>query len=201
MQCAQQFLAHEEYLARPGSLEEREDAPPDERKRTVRFLRAQAAIAFSLAIPMMVGAACIGSDMWELHRSSARLQRAAYEAVLTGAAYLPANPALAQSVARNKAQASGILASEIVYDRPASDGHSITIVIERKVPYRFAHLFVFSQSLVIVKAVARSVPSKSGTDVHSISIRYDAHCTVYRPIVLKLASSRKPASEAGIWES
>jgi hypothetical protein len=139
-------------------------------KGTVRFLRAQATIAFSLAIPMMVGAACIGSDMWELHRSSARLQRAAYEAVLTGAAYLPANPALAQSVARNNAQANGILASEIVYDRPASDGRSITMVIERKVPYRFVRLF--SQSLVIVKAVARAVPSKSDTDAHPIGIRY-----------------------------
>jgi hypothetical protein len=166
-------------------------------KGQMKFLRGQAAIALSLAIPMMVGAACIGSDMWALYRSSARLQRAAYAAVLTGVAYLPTNPALAQSVARNKAQANGILASEIVYDRPASDGRSITIVIERKVPYRFARLFGLSQSLVIVKAVARAVPSQSATGLHPIGIQYDAHYAVYRPTVLKLTLPQSRASVAG----
>src|SRR5713226_1911853 len=104
----------------------------------MRFPRGQAAIALSLAIPMMVGAACIGADMWALYLSSARLQQAADAAVQSGAAYLPANPALAQSVARSAAQKNGIRESEIVYNRSAADGRSITMVVERRVPYRFA---------------------------------------------------------------
>jgi hypothetical protein len=165
----------------------------------VKFLRGQAAIALSLAIPMMVGAACIGTDMWALYRSSVRLQRAADTAVLTGAAYLPANPSLAQSAARSKAQTNGIRASEIVYNRPASDGRSITMVVARRVPYRFARLFGLAQSLVTVEAVARATPSQSATGLLPIGIQYDAHYTVYRPVVLKLALPQSPVSAAGIW--
>lgn len=120
----------------------------------MRFLRGQAAIALSLAIPMMVGAACIGADMWAVYLSSVRLQQAADAAVLSGAAYLPANPALAESAARSKARMNGIRENEIIYNLPASDGRSITMVVERNVPYRFARLFGLSQSLVTVKAVA-----------------------------------------------
>ena len=120
----------------------------------MRFLRGQAAIALTLAIPMIVGAACIGADMRVLYRTSARLQQATDAAVLCGAAYLPANPALAEIAARSKARMSGIREDEIVYSRPASDRRSITMVVERKVPYRFARLLGLSQSLVTVKAMA-----------------------------------------------
>lgn len=149
----------------------------------MRFLRGQAAIALSLAIPMMVGAACIGADMWALYLSSVRLQQAADAAVLSAAAYLPANPALAQSVARSKAQMNGIRESEIVYDRPAADGRSITMVVERNVPYRFARLFGLSQSLVTVKAVAITHSSRSAAGLLPIGIQYDARCAAYRSIV------------------
>lgn len=168
-------------------------------KGQAKFLRGQSAIALSLAIPMMVGAACIGSDMWALYRSSARLQQAADAAVLTGAAYLPANPALAQSVARSKAHTNGILENEIVYNRPASDGRSIAIVVERQVPHRFERLFGLSRSLVVVKAVARVVPPRFATGLLPIGIQYDTHYAVYRPVVLKFASSESRASVAGTW--
>ncbi len=120
----------------------------------MRFLRGQAAIALSLAIPAMVGVACLGGDMWALYLGAARLQQAADAAVLAGAAYLPANPALAQRAAQSKAQMNGINEREIVYNHPATDGRSITMVVERNVPYRFARLLGLSRSLVTVKAVA-----------------------------------------------
>jgi Putative Flp pilus-assembly TadE/G-like len=156
----------------------------------VSFLRGQAAIALSLAIPMIVGAACIGADMWALYLSSTRLQQAADAAVMSGAAYLPTNPALAQSVARSEAQMNGIRQSEIVYNRPASDGRSITMVVERNVPYRFARLFGVSQSLVTVKAVAIAAPSHSAAGLLPIGIHCDAHRATYRAIVLRLAPAR-----------
>src|SRR5262249_5661728 len=68
-----------------------------------------------------------------------------------------------QSVARSEAQMNGIRQSEIVYNGPASDGRSITMVVERNVPYRFARLFGLSQSLVTVKAVAIAGPFHSAT--------------------------------------
>ena len=162
------------------------------------FLRGQAAIALSLAIPMMVGAACIGADMRALYLSSVRLQQAADAAVLFGAAYLPANPALAQSVARSRAQRNGIRESEIVYNRPAADGRSITMVVQRSVPYRFARLFGLSQSLVTVKAVASTHSSRSAAGLLPIGIQCGAHCAAYQSIVPRLAPVRGHAP-AGIW--
>ena len=160
--------------------------------RRMRFLRGQAAIALSLAIPMIVGAACIGADMRALHCSSVRLQQAANAAVLSGAAYLPTNPALADSAARHKARLEGIDQNEIIYERPASDCRSITIVVERKVPYRFARLLGLSPSLVIVKAVARISSFQSACGVLPIGIQF-SHYAVYRPIVLKVGGLRRAA--------
>jgi hypothetical protein len=120
----------------------------------VGFLRGQAAIALSLAIPMMTGAVCIAVDMRAVYSTSVHLQQAANAAVLSGAVYLPAAPALAESAVRSKAEMNGIRRDEIVYDRSAADRRSITIVVERKAPYRFARTFGHQQSLVIVKAVA-----------------------------------------------
>ena len=113
--------------------------------------------------------------MWAIYLSSARLQQAADMAVMSGAVYLPANPTLAQSAARSKAQMNGIRENEIVYNRSASDGRSITMVVERNVPYRFARLCGLSQSLVIVKAVAGVSSSQSATGLLPIGVQYDAH--------------------------
>jgi hypothetical protein len=164
----------------------------------VRFLRGQAVIALSLAMPMIVGAACIGADMRALYCSSVHLQQATDAAVLWGAVYLPTNPALAESAARSKAQMSGIRENEIIYDRPASDRRSITMVVERNVPYHFARLFGLSQSLVIVKAVAGISSFESASGVLPIGIQHDAHYAVYQPIVLELAR-RRSAAPADTW--
>jgi hypothetical protein len=138
---------------------------------------------------MMVGAACIGADTWALYLSSARLQQAADAAVLCGAVYLPANPALAERAARSKARMNGIRENEIIYNRPASDGRSITMMVERNVPCRFARLLGLSRSLVTVKAVAE-IGSSQSAGVLPIGLRYDAHHTAYQPVELKLAPPR-----------
>jgi hypothetical protein len=158
----------------------------------VRSLKGQAAIALSLAIPVMVGAACLAADMLALCRGFARLQHAADAAVLAGAMYLPANPTLARSAALASAQMNGISKSEIVYSHPASDGRSITMVIERSV--HFSRLLGLSQSLVTVKAVAGIRGSESApAGLLPNGIRCDARSTTYQPTVLKLAPRRGPA--------
>jgi hypothetical protein len=112
--------------------------------------------------------------MWVLHRGLARLQHAADAAVLAGAAYLPANPQLARSAARSSAQMDGISESEIVYNHSASDGCSITMVVERRMPYHFARLLGLSQSLVTVKAIAGISDSESASGLLPIGFRYRA---------------------------
>ncbi len=136
--------------------------------------------------------------MRALYCSSVHLQQATNAAVLSGAVYLPTNPALAESAARSKAQMNGIRENEIVYDRPASDHRSITMVVERNVPYRFARLFGLSQSLVIVKAVAGIASFQSASGVLPIGIRYDAHYAMYQPISLAFERLRS-AAPSGTW--
>lgn len=137
-------------MARMGSV----------RGEFVRAVRAQTALALSLAIPMIVGALCIGTDTWALYSCSLELRRATYTAVMSGVRYLPANPVLAERTTIEVAELNGILAGEIVYSRPDADGESITMVVARHVPYRFARLFGLSQN-VTVKAVAHV------TDAHT----------------------------------
>ena len=72
--------------------------------------------------------------------------------------------------ARSKARMSGIREDEIVYSRPASDRRSITMVVERRVPYRFARLLGLSQSLVTVKAMAATRSSRSAAGLLPIAI-------------------------------
>ena len=102
---------------------------------------------------MIVGALCIGTDTWALYSCSLDLRRATYTAVMSGVRYLPANPVLAERTTIKVAELNGILAGEIVYSRPDADGESITMVVARHVPYRFARFFGLSQN-VTVRAVA-----------------------------------------------
>jgi hypothetical protein len=132
----------------------------------------------------MVGAACLVADMWALYCGHARLQHAADAAVLAGAMYLP-NPQLARSAARSSAQMNGISESEIVYNHPASDGRSITMVVERSVPYHLARLLGLSQSLITVKALAGISDSKSASGLLPIGVQCGARYTTHQPIVLK----------------
>ena len=141
----------------------------------MRFLRGQAPIVLSLAIPAIVGAVCLGGDMLALYLGAARLQRVADAAVLAGAAYLPANPALAQRAAQNTAQINGVDVGEIVYNHPGPDSRSITIVIERHVPYHYARVLGLSQSLVTVRAMAGVNASRSAVGLVPTAIQYDSH--------------------------
>jgi hypothetical protein len=147
----------------------------DEMAKQWRFLPGQAALALTLAAPMVLGAVCIGADMQAVYSSSVHLQKTANSAVLSGAVYLPADPALAESAARSRAQIDGISEDEIIYDRPAADARSITMIIERKVPYPFLRLFCRHQGLVTVKAVAGIRPFQSGSGVLPIAFHGDAH--------------------------
>jgi Flp pilus assembly protein TadG len=145
----------------------------------MKFLRGQTSIALTLAIPLMVGAACIVAEMRAMYLSSVRLQRVADAAVLSGAIYLPKSPGRARTEARNTARMGGIRESEIIYDDAASDGKSITMVVAREVPYQFARIFGLSQSLITVKAVA-GISSLSISGTLPVRGLYKAH-SVARP--------------------
>ena len=165
------------------------------------FQRGQAAIALSMALPVIVGAACIGADSWALHRSAVSLQALVDEAVMTGAEHLPVNPALAERAALSKALLIGIDANEIVYNRPAADGRSITMVVQRDVPYRFARLLGLAQTRVIVKAMAAGRMSESAVDLVPIGIQFARDSTRYRTrraIVLQPPSTA-PSAAGGMW--
>jgi hypothetical protein len=65
------------------------------------------------------------------------LQKAADSAALAGASYLPDNPSRATSTANQFALSNGIKAAEISSTTVAADSLSITIKLQRNVPYFF----------------------------------------------------------------
>ena len=138
----------------------------------MRAFRAQAALTLSLAVPMIVGAFCIGTDSWTLYSCSSQLRRATYAAVMSGVRYLPTNPALAERTTLKVAELNGIRTDEILFSQPGADGQSITMVVARRVPYRFARMFGLSQN-VTVKAVARVSAVRPGAAVPIRTIQAD----------------------------
>ena len=69
------------------------------------------------------------------YSNSIRLQNAADEAVNAGIVFLPANPAKAFKTARQYALLNGMRPEEIVSEKVASDGSTISIKLKRGIPF------------------------------------------------------------------
>ncbi|HVN29808.1 MAG TPA: pilus assembly protein TadG-related protein, partial [Candidatus Binataceae bacterium] len=103
-----------------------------------RFGRGQTVVIFALIIPFLLGAISFGTDVAVFYFNWMQLQKAADAAALAGANYLPDNPATAQSTAIAYAESNGIKASEITATTVSADDLSISVTLQRTVPYYFA---------------------------------------------------------------
>ncbi len=90
-----------------------------------------------------------------------RLRILGETAARSGAAYLPANPQLAERVADKVANQCGVAKEAIVLTEVTADGLGLTIRFEEKVPWQIA-MFAFGRSGSIgVEATARVAPRNS----------------------------------------
>lgn len=121
----------------------------------------------TLAIPALVAAAAIGTDIALLYSDLAQAQNAANAAVQAGVRFLPASPDSAVRTARSCATLNGIRPGEILSTEIGPDHLSITISISRSVPYVFSKVFRLGDGELGIAATARV---NSGSPPHRLLI-------------------------------
>ena len=119
-----------------------------------RNSKGQFAVIIAVAIPFLLGATALGADIAVEYYNWVQLQKAADAAVLGGANYLPDNPDQATATAQQLAQADGVNVAEITSNTVAPDHLSITMQVQRTVPYYFAKVLGLTNGIVIASASA-----------------------------------------------
>lgn len=105
-----------------------------------RYSRGQTLALISVIIPVLVGALALGTNVAMLYYNQTIIQKAADAGVLAGANYLPDNPTQAIATAQQYALNNGIKSGEIASTSVANGNGSITMTIQRTVPYGFAQV-------------------------------------------------------------
>ncbi len=93
------------------------------------------------------------------------MQKATDSAVLAGANYLPDNPSQAIAGAVQFAESNGVKASEIVSNTVAANDLSITMKVQRTLPFFFARALGLKSGAVVVTATA--APQNPPTTVNA----------------------------------
>lgn len=119
-----------------------------------RFGRGQILVIIALAMPVLIGTLSLGTDVAILYFNWVQLQKAADAAAIAGANYLPGDPAQAQTVADTYAIQNGVVQGEIASTTVAPDELSITVTLQRSVPFNFARMFGLHQTNVSTAATA-----------------------------------------------
>jgi hypothetical protein len=124
------------------------------------FRKGQIGFIATLVIATLLGVIGLGADVGVLYYHWGQLQKAADSAVLAGANYLPGNPDLTKTKAKQFATLNGILdPSEIVSTDVASDKMSVTMVASRSVPYSFLRALGLTSGSVTTTATAGPQPN------------------------------------------
>jgi Putative Flp pilus-assembly TadE/G-like len=128
-------------------------------KTLKRSSKGQILVIFALALPVLIGALALGTDVAALYFNWVQLQKAADAAALAGANYLPGDPAQAQTVANTFATANGIHAGEVVSTVVAPDDLSITVTLQRNVLATFAKIVGIHSASVSAAGTAGLQPN------------------------------------------
>jgi hypothetical protein len=145
---------------------------------------SQIIVVLALALPALLGALALGTDIAVLYYNWHLLQSAADSAALAGASYLPGYPALAVSNATAYAQRNGVARDEIVSISIASDNQSLTVRLTRSVPYRFGVLLGLFGGRVTARATARLKTVGAARGVTPIGIDYRTRYTAGQVVTL-----------------
>jgi Flp pilus assembly protein TadG len=114
----------------------------------------QILVILALILPALLGVVALGTDVAIFYFNWAQLQKAADSAALAGANYLPDNPTQAATAASQFAQGNGIAAGEIVSTTVTPDNLSISITLQRTVPYYLATVLGLTTGVVMTSATA-----------------------------------------------
>jgi Flp pilus assembly protein TadG len=128
-------------------------------KRQMKYSKGQIAVIMTLVMGVLLGACGLGADVGVLYYNWEVLQKAADSAVLAGANYLTAVPSTTNNTtvtntANTYAESNGISTSEIISTTVAADAKSVSMKVQRTVPYYFGRFLGLNQGVVSVYATA-----------------------------------------------
>jgi Flp pilus assembly protein TadG len=129
----------------------------------------QIAVLYAGIVVVLIGAVGLGTDVAVHYYNWVQMQKAADIAVLAGANSLPDDPAQAITTAQQYAESNGILAAEIASTTVASNDQSITMSLQRTVPYYFAKALGMTNATLNVSATAAPQPSTYAVGAPSAS--------------------------------
>jgi hypothetical protein len=124
--------------------------------RTSKGSKGQTFVIGAVAAVVLVGAVSLGTDVAVRYFNRVQLQKAADAAALAGANWLPDNPSQATTTANQYAQNNGIKAAEITSTSVTPDDLSLSISLQRNVPYYFARVFGLTSANIAVAATAEA---------------------------------------------
>ena len=124
--------------------------------RRFSYQSGQAAVVMTIAMAGLLAAIAMCADVGVMYVNWLNLQRAADGAALAGAQYLPNDSADAITTATAYVQKNGSSSTEIVGGAAtvAADELSITVHLQRTVPYYFGRVLGLSSQLIQVSATA-----------------------------------------------
>ena len=130
-------------------------------RKTSNRRRGQTFVVIGIAMVGLLGGVSLGTDVAVLYFNWVQLQKAVDAAALAGASYLPDNPTQAAATANQFATSNGIKAAEIKSTTVAADDLSITMKVQRNVPYFFARVLGLTSATVPASstAAAQNAPS------------------------------------------
>ena len=131
-------------------------------------------------IVVLVGSMALGTDLAVHYYNWVQLQKAADSGVLAGANSLPDDPTQAVTIAQQFAQLNGVTAAEITSTTVSPDNLSISMHVQRTVPYYFARVLGLTNGTLA--AAAKAAPQPATTQVGSsyppgTSVNPPAACT------------------------
>ena len=106
------------------------------------------------AFAVLLGAVGMGTDVAVHYFNWVQMQKAADAGVLAGANFLPDNSTQAIATAQQYAETNGLVASEITSTTVAANSLSITMTVQRTVPYYFAVVLGLQTGTLQVAATA-----------------------------------------------
>ncbi len=125
--------------------------------KSIRQAKGQTIVIISLATVALIGALSFGVDFAIMYFNWVLLQKAVDSAVLAGANYLPDNTSQAEQTARTYAANNGITSAEIQSVSFSDSNQSISMTLQRTVPYYFGRVVGLTNTPVRASATA-SVP-------------------------------------------
>jgi hypothetical protein len=154
-------------------------------KKTFSRLRSGQIIpVLAAALPALLGAIALVSDVGLLYYNWVVLQKAADSAALAGASYLPESPAQAISTAQSYVTLNSVALTEITSTVVSPDDTSLTVQLRRTVPYNFAVLLGLFSGSVAVSATAQIQTIGSSIGITPIGIDYQTPYTSGQVVTL-----------------